>query len=184
MDKSKVGATDAKDCIKNWSSEASRSSPISALASGEPPKQRGCGDRSLHPQIIEIAHAFQRYDRPRSYQGNVLRYQNARRVYRPSLNSFEGYPAIDKEQHFYNSFLTISVLLYTTMSTEKMHDAIESAQSSDVSIKTGKVDLENDGEVFKRGEGIEDFRTVGWIHTTVILLKREYYHVIPTRKVC
>ena len=70
------------------------------------------------------------------------------------------------------------------MSTEKMHDAIEPAQSSDVSINTGKVDLENDGEVFKRGEGIEDFRTVGWIHTTVILLKREYYNVIPTRKLC
>jgi hypothetical protein len=69
------------------------------------------------------------------------------------------------------------------MSTEKMHDAIEPAQSSDVSINTGKVDLENDGEVFKRGKGIEDFRTVGWIHTTVILLKREYYQVILTRRV-
>jgi hypothetical protein len=64
MDKSRVGATDAKNCIKNWGSEAGRSSPISALASGEPPKQRGCGDRSVHPQILEIAHVIQRYDRP------------------------------------------------------------------------------------------------------------------------
>ncbi|KAF2794863.1 hypothetical protein K505DRAFT_349013 [Melanomma pulvis-pyrius CBS 109.77] len=57
------------------------------------------------------------------------------------------------------------------MSAEKMHDIIQPAQSNDGSIDVGKVDLENDGEVFKRGEGIEDFRTVGWIHTTVILLK-------------
>lgn len=70
------------------------------------------------------------------------------------------------------------------MSAEKTHDAIEPAQSSDVSINTGKADLENDGEVFKRGEGIEDFRTVGWIHTTVILLKREYNHIYQARRVC
>lgn len=60
------------------------------------------------------------------------------------------------------------------MSAEKVDDVIQHAQSSDVSVNSGKVDLENDGEVFKRGEGIEDFRTVGWIHTTVILLKRKW----------
>jgi hypothetical protein len=70
------------------------------------------------------------------------------------------------------------------MLTEKVHDAIGPAQSSNVSIDNGKVDLENDGEVFKRGEGIEDFRTVGWIHTTVILLKRQYEHVIQTIILC
>jgi len=70
------------------------------------------------------------------------------------------------------------------MSTEKVYDAIGPAQSSNVSIDNGKVDLENDGEVFKRGEGIEDFRTVGWIHTTVILLKRQYEHDIQTIILC
>jgi hypothetical protein len=59
------------------------------------------------------------------------------------------------------------------MSDEKYHDEIAPAQSSTESIRTGKVDVENDGEIFKRGEGIEDFRTVSWIHTSVIFLKRK-----------
>jgi hypothetical protein len=59
------------------------------------------------------------------------------------------------------------------MSDEKHHDMIEPAQSSAESIDIGKVDAENDNEVFKRGEGIEDFRTVSWIHTSVIFLKRQ-----------
>lgn len=56
------------------------------------------------------------------------------------------------------------------MSAEK-HDTIEPSQSRE-SVSIGKVDVENDGEIFKRGEGLEDFRTVGWIHTSVIFLKR------------
>ncbi|CAI6274371.1 unnamed protein product [Periconia digitata] len=56
------------------------------------------------------------------------------------------------------------------MSTEKHQDTIEPSQSRE-SVNIGKVDLENDGEIFKRGEGLEDFRTVGWIHTSVIFLK-------------
>lgn len=57
-------------------------------------------------------------------------------------------------------------------SSEKM-DVIEPATSQE-NVSIEKVDLENDGEIFKRGEGYEDFRTVGWIHTTVIFLKRMY----------
>jgi hypothetical protein len=59
------------------------------------------------------------------------------------------------------------------MSDEKHQDMIEPAHSSTESIHTGKVDNDNDGEIFKRGEGIEDFRTVHWIHTAVIFLKRK-----------
>lgn len=66
----------------------------------------------------------------------------------------------------YKSFETVD------MSVEKHHDEIAPAQSSTESVNTGKVDIENDGEIFKRGEGIEDFRTVHWIHTSVIFLKR------------
>jgi hypothetical protein len=60
------------------------------------------------------------------------------------------------------------------MSDEKHSDTIAPTQSSDTeSVHTGKVDVENDGEIFKRGEGYEDFRTVSWIHTSVIFLKRK-----------
>jgi hypothetical protein len=62
------------------------------------------------------------------------------------------------------------------MSDEKHHDTIEPALSSTDSVNMGKVDVENDGGVFKRGEGIEDFRTVSWIHTSVIFLKRKNYY--------
>lgn len=58
------------------------------------------------------------------------------------------------------------------MSTKTHDDVIEPTQShSGESIAIGKVELENDGEIFKRGEGIEDFRTVSWVHTSVIFLK-------------
>ncbi|KAF9691101.1 hypothetical protein EKO04_010635 [Ascochyta lentis] len=56
------------------------------------------------------------------------------------------------------------------MSNEKQEDIIEPAQSSTDSIDIGKADLE-DGEVFRTGEGLVDFRTVSWIHTSVIFLK-------------
>lgn len=58
-----------------------------------------------------------------------------------------------------------------TMSNEKHEDIIEPAQSSTDSINIGKADLD-DGEVFRTGEGLVDFRTVSWIHTSVIFLKR------------
>ncbi|CAO2652315.1 Nn.00g005980.m01.CDS01 [Neocucurbitaria sp. VM-36] len=58
------------------------------------------------------------------------------------------------------------------MSAEKSEDIIEPSRSdSRESVSLGKVEPDNDGEVFKRGEGIEDFRTVHWIHTSVIFLK-------------
>ncbi|KAF1959596.1 hypothetical protein CC80DRAFT_584203 [Byssothecium circinans] len=56
------------------------------------------------------------------------------------------------------------------MSAEKIDDAIEPTQSRE-SLNVEKGVVENDGEIFKRGEGLEDFRTVGWIHTAVIFLK-------------
>lgn len=34
-----------------------------------------------------------------------------------------------------------------------------------------KQDDENSFEVFRRGEGAVDFRTVGWLHASVIFLK-------------
>lgn len=58
---------------------------------------------------------------------------------------------------------------------EKHEDIIAPAPShSSESISGSKPDLENEGEVFKRGEGYEDFRTVSWVQTTVILLKSKY----------
>ncbi|CBX93743.1 hypothetical protein IAQ61_003629 [Plenodomus lingam] len=58
------------------------------------------------------------------------------------------------------------------MSTEKHDDIIEPRRSgSRGSVSIGKVEHENDGEIFRKGEGIEDFRTVHWIHTSVIFLK-------------
>jgi hypothetical protein len=59
------------------------------------------------------------------------------------------------------------------MSDEKHHDVIAPAVSPPESFSVEKADLE-DGEVFKRGEGYEDFRTVGWVHTAVIFLKRKH----------
>ncbi|EOA91938.1 uncharacterized protein SETTUDRAFT_30431 [Exserohilum turcica Et28A] len=65
------------------------------------------------------------------------------------------------------------------MSLEKTDDAIAPAaagptfptHNSDSSLNDVKLEYENEGEIFKRGEGIEDFRTVSWIHTSMILLK-------------
>ncbi|KAL5118341.1 hypothetical protein ACEQ8H_003690 [Pleosporales sp. CAS-2024a] len=57
------------------------------------------------------------------------------------------------------------------MSDEKYQDMIAPARDGAESINMGKIDVEDDGEVFKRGEGIEDFRTVPWVHTAVIFLK-------------
>lgn len=57
------------------------------------------------------------------------------------------------------------------MSNEKHQDIIEPTHSSTDSIDVGKSDLE-DGEVFRTGEGLVDFRTVSWVHTSVIFLKR------------
>ncbi|KAF1973724.1 hypothetical protein BU23DRAFT_639587 [Bimuria novae-zelandiae CBS 107.79] len=56
------------------------------------------------------------------------------------------------------------------MSSEKSYDAIDQALSSD-NVSIQKIDLESEGEIFKRGGGYEDFRTVGWIQTTIIFTK-------------
>lgn len=42
------------------------------------------------------------------------------------------------------------------------------------SIDAGKLENAEDAfEIFKRGEGTVDFRTVGWVHASVIFLKGE-----------
>lgn len=59
------------------------------------------------------------------------------------------------------------------------HSTCEKANSitpiparSSGSIDAGKLENAEDAfEVFKRGEGTVDFRTVGWIHASVIFLK-------------
>jgi len=82
-----------------------------------------------------------------------------------------------------SSLITVTTSsLLPNMSTEKTHDVIEPAQSNE-SINIGKVDPENDGEIFKRGAGYEDFRTVGWIHTAVIFLKRECCQKLLTSRI-
>lgn len=56
------------------------------------------------------------------------------------------------------------------------------------SIDAGKIDVDDDAfEVFKRGEGAVDFRTVSWIHASVIFLKSEFteshmYSIEPLTK--
>lgn len=63
------------------------------------------------------------------------------------------------------------------MGNEKHEDVIEPTQSSTDSINIGKADLE-DGEVFRTGEGLVDFRTVSWVHSSVIFLKRKYIDLL------
>ena len=65
------------------------------------------------------------------------------------------------------------------MADEKHLDAIEPTRSSAESIDIGKAETQ-DGEVFKTGEGLVDFRTVSWVHTSVIFLKRSCIPHIDT----
>jgi hypothetical protein len=53
------------------------------------------------------------------------------------------------------------------------HEAIEPTPlRSSLSVDNGKVEQGDDAfEVFKRGDGNVDFRTVGWVHASVIFLK-------------
>ena len=58
--------------------------------------------------------------------------------------------------------------------TEKVESVDPAPLRNSLSVDTGKVEQHEDGfEVFKRGEGAVDFRTVGWVHASVIFLKRE-----------
>ncbi|ROW09263.1 hypothetical protein VPNG_05871 [Cytospora leucostoma] len=55
--------------------------------------------------------------------------------------------------------------------SEKTNDITPVPRSSG-SIDAGKIEVDDDAfEVFHRGEGTVDFRTVGWIHASVIFLK-------------
>lgn len=54
-------------------------------------------------------------------------------------------------------------------------DAIDAIPRQSSSIEVGKVDDNDDAfEVFKKEEGAVDFRTVGWISTSVIFLKGKF----------
>lgn len=53
-----------------------------------------------------------------------------------------------------------------------MPDEIKEApHSDDPHVDTQKGDVEDKYEVFKRGDGQVDFRTVSWIRASVIFLK-------------
>jgi hypothetical protein len=57
-------------------------------------------------------------------------------------------------------------------STEKVESITPAPPRTSESIDDGKVERGDDAfEVFKRGEGTVDFRTVGWIQASVIFLK-------------
>lgn len=60
------------------------------------------------------------------------------------------------------------------MGVPEKHDDITPAPRSSGSIDAGKLENTDDAfEVFKKGEGAVDFRTVGWIQASVIFLKSE-----------
>lgn len=62
----------------------------------------------------------------------------------------------------------------TKSTSEKTGDLIEPVARSSASIEAGKDVAQDDMfEVFKKSEGQVDFRTVGWIHASVIFLKGE-----------
>lgn len=63
----------------------------------------------------------------------------------------------------------------SNMGTSEKTNDITPVPRSSGSIDAGKIDVADDDafEVFKRGEGTVDFRTVGWIHASVIFLKSQ-----------
>lgn len=57
---------------------------------------------------------------------------------------------------------------------QQQADNITPAPRSSGSIEAGKLENADDAfEVFKKGDGAVDFRTVGWIQASVIFLKSE-----------
>lgn len=55
-----------------------------------------------------------------------------------------------------------------------VEDIVPAVRSSS-SLRVGKVEDTDDAfEVFKKNDGAVDFRTVGWISTSVIFLKGRY----------
>ncbi|TDZ40709.1 hypothetical protein CTRI78_v010190 [Colletotrichum trifolii] len=56
--------------------------------------------------------------------------------------------------------------------SEKTDTITPAPARSSGSIDAGKLENTDDAhEVFKRGDGAVDFRTVGWVHASVIFLK-------------
>lgn len=61
------------------------------------------------------------------------------------------------------------------MGNPEKTDGIAPVARNSSSLEVGKVDVADDAfEVFKKEEGVVDFRTVGWISTSVIFLKGIY----------
>lgn len=67
-----------------------------------------------------------------------------------------------------------------SQSNSEKADAITPVPArSSGSIDAGKLENAEDAfEVFKRGEGTVDFRTVGWVHASVIFLKGKISHTV------
>lgn len=57
-------------------------------------------------------------------------------------------------------------------------DKQSSGMLSSGSIELGRQEGVDDGEVFKQGDGVVDFRTVGWIQASVIFLKGKLFPII------
>lgn len=68
------------------------------------------------------------------------------------------------------------------MSKEEKGDTITAAPlRSSGSVDDGKLERSDDHfEIFKKGDGNVDFRTVGWIHASVIFLKGMLFIVCHT----
>lgn len=63
---------------------------------------------------------------------------------------------------------------------EKQSNDITPAPRSSGSIDAGKLENTDDAfEVFKKGDGAVDFRTVGWIQASVIFLKSMFEFPSP-----
>lgn len=62
----------------------------------------------------------------------------------------------------------------TMQKADKGESITPAPLSSSVSVDDGKLEKGDDAfEIFKKGDGNVDFRTVGWIHASVIFLKGE-----------
>lgn len=58
--------------------------------------------------------------------------------------------------------------------SEKAESITPAPLRSSGSVDDGKLERADDAfEIFKKGDGGVDFRTVGWIHASVIFLKGE-----------
>lgn len=84
---------------------------------------------------------------------------------------------------------TASLLGHSTTSMDghkKSLDEVRPVTSEENFGTIEKTDLaDNEFEVFKKGEGVVDFRTVSWYHASMIFLKSELEHrIYITSRIC